>query len=84
MTDEGGTKAARAVIVAALLLVLTTFAAANFVLVDVRLPSISVRMRLAWVAAVPGLGAFLLGVVYGRLGRRRPAGGRPHGEHDRP
>jgi uncharacterized integral membrane protein len=60
-------RAWRAVVVAVALLVLTLFAAANFVLVDVRLLGADVRLRLGWVAVVPSLVAFGLGLLYARL-----------------
>ena len=60
-------KAQRSVLVSLLLLALTLFALTNFVLVDVHVLGISLRLRLAWVAVVPGLAAFALGVLYARL-----------------
>ncbi len=70
MTAPGWNKALRALLIAAVLLALTLFAAANFVLVDIRLPGGSVRVRVAWVAVVPSLCAFGLGVLYARTRRR--------------
>jgi hypothetical protein len=60
-------QAQRAVLLAVLLLALTLFALANFVLVDIHLLGLSLRLRLAWVAVVPGLIAFGLGILYARL-----------------
>ena len=71
MREAGSTKALRALLTAAGLLALTLFAAANFVLVEVRLPGGDVRLRLAWVAVVPSLCAFGAGVAYARLSRRQ-------------
>jgi hypothetical protein len=70
LTAPGWNKALRALLIAAVLLALTLFAAANFVLVDIRLPGGSVRVRVAWVAVVPSLCAFGLGVLYARMRRR--------------
>ena len=70
MTPRDSTNALRALLTAAALVALTLFAAANFVLVDVRLPGGDVRLRLAWVAVVPSLCAFGLGVAHARLRRR--------------
>ena len=70
MTERGWTRPLRALLIAASLLALTLFAAANFVLVDVRLPGGSVRLRVAWVAVVPSLCAFGVGLLYARLRRR--------------
>jgi hypothetical protein len=74
LTDRSWNKAVRAVVIAGLLLVLTVFAVSNFVLVDVQLLGISARLRLAWVAVLPALAAFALGVVYGRLRFSAPVG----------
>jgi hypothetical protein len=73
MTGVSSTKALMALLTAAALLALTLFAAANFVLVDVRLPGGVVRLRLAWVAVVPSLFAFGVGLAYARLRRREMA-----------
>jgi hypothetical protein len=70
LTPPGWNKALRALLIAVALLALTLFAAANFVLVDIRLPGGSVRVRVAWVAEVPSLCAFGLGVLYARMRRR--------------
>ena len=67
MNRVSSTKALKAVLIAAALLALTLFAAANFVLVDVRLPTGVVRLRLAWIAVVPSLCAFGLGLACARL-----------------
>jgi hypothetical protein len=71
MTRGDSSKALRSLLTAAALLALTLFAAANFVLVDVRLPGGDVRLRLAWVAVVPSLCAFGVGVAHARLSGRR-------------
>jgi hypothetical protein len=70
MISPGWPKALRALLIAVSLLALTLFTAANFVLVDVRLPGGSVRLRVAWIAVVPSLCAFGVGVAYARLRRR--------------
>jgi hypothetical protein len=68
----------RALVVACALVLVLTFVAANFVLVDVRLWGLSVEIRLAWAAVVPGALGFGAGVLFCRTGRaarnRRPAG----------
>jgi hypothetical protein len=73
MTRVSSAKALRALLTAAALLALTLFAAANFVLVDVRLPGGVVRLRLAWVAVVPSLCAFGVGLAVARLRLREAA-----------
>jgi hypothetical protein len=70
MTSVPRTKVLGALLVAVALLVVTLFAAANFVLVDVRLFGFSARLRLAWVAVVPAFGGFAVGIVYARLRQR--------------
>jgi hypothetical protein len=70
MTGVSSTKALKALLTAAALLALTLFAAANFVLVDVRLPGGVVRLRLAWVAVVPSLFGVGVGLAYAWLRRR--------------
>ena len=52
----------------ALLLVLT-FVAANFVLVDVRLLGLRLEVRLAWAVVVPAALAFGGGLLYARARR---------------
>jgi hypothetical protein len=88
-------RALRALAEACALVLVVTFVAANFVLVDVRLWGLRVETRLAWAAVVPaGLG-FAGGVLYGRArwaARRSqsasaPGPGNGGGEHpaqDRP
>jgi uncharacterized membrane protein len=78
MTGVSSTKALKALLTAAALLALTLFAVANFVLVDVRLPGGVVRLRLAWVAVVPSLCAFGVGLAYARLRQREAASRRSH------
>jgi hypothetical protein len=73
MTRVSWPKALRALLTAAALLALTLFAAANFVLVDVRLPGGVVRLRLAWVAVVPSVCAFGVGLAAARLRLREAA-----------
>lgn len=73
MTGVTSTKALTALLAATALLALTLFATANFVLVDVRLPGGVVRLRLAWVAVVPSLWAFGVGLAYARLRKRVPS-----------
>jgi hypothetical protein len=59
-------RALRALSVACGLVVVVTFVAANFVLVDVRLWGLNVETRLAWAVVVAaGLG-FAGGVLYAR------------------
>ncbi|MEA2142840.1 MAG: hypothetical protein QOI64_1270 [Solirubrobacteraceae bacterium] len=59
-------RALRALSVACGLLVVVTFVAGNFVLVDVRLWALNVETRLAWAVVVAaGLG-FAGGVLYSR------------------
>ena len=70
MTGVNSTRVVKALLTAAALLALTLFAAANFVLVDVRLPGGVVRVRLAWVAVVPSLCAFAVGLASARLQER--------------
>jgi uncharacterized membrane protein len=70
MTGRGWTRPLRALLIAASLLALTLFAAANFVLVDIRLPGGAVRVRVAWVAVAPSLCAFAVGLLYARLRQR--------------
>jgi hypothetical protein len=61
--------ALRALSVACGLVLVVTFVAANFVLVDVRLWGLNVEMRLAWAVVVSaGLG-FAGGVLYSRCRR---------------
>jgi hypothetical protein len=59
-------RALRALSVACGLLVVVTFVAGNFVLVDVRLWALNVETRLAWAVVVAaGLG-FAGGILYSR------------------
>jgi hypothetical protein len=60
-------KAARATLLAAVLVLATLFVAANFVLVDVHMWGFSARMRLGWVAVLPGAVGFGAGLAYARL-----------------
>lgn len=62
-------KALRAAFLAVVLVVLTLFAIANFVLVDVSVFGITVRTRLAWIVLVPSVLAFGCGLLYARLRR---------------
>ena len=70
MTRAESARMVKALLAATALLALTLFALANFVLVDVRLPGGVVRIRLAWVAVVPSLCAFGVGLAYGWLRHR--------------
>jgi hypothetical protein len=67
MTGRDSAKTLKVLLTAVALLALTLFAAANFVLVDVRLPGGLLRVRLAWVAVVPSFCAFGAGLLYARL-----------------
>ena len=59
-------RALRALAEACVLLLVLTFVAANFVLVDVRLWGLSVETRLAWAAVVPAVLGFVAGILYAR------------------
>ena len=59
-------RAVRALVVACGLLLVLTFVAANFVLVDLRLWGLSVQTRLAWVAVVPAGVGFAAGRLFAR------------------
>jgi uncharacterized membrane protein YoaK (UPF0700 family) len=47
----------------------TLFVADNFVLVDVRIITIDIQMRLAWALLIPAIGGFVLGYLISRLRR---------------
>jgi hypothetical protein len=64
-------RALRALSVAAGLVLVVTFVAGNFVLVDVRLWGLDVEMRLAWAVVVAGGLGFAAGLLYSRS-RRSP------------
>jgi len=64
-------RALRALAVACLLVLVLTFVAANFVLVDVRLWGLDVETRLAWVGVVPAVAGFVAGVLFGRTRHAR-------------
>ena len=64
-------RALRALAAACLLVLVLTFVAANFVLVDLRLWGLNVETRLAWVGVVPGVIGFGAGVLFGRTGHAR-------------
>ncbi len=59
-------RARRAVAVAGVLLLALAFAAANFVLVDVRLLAVHFETRLAWAVLVPAALAFAAGAWWAR------------------
>jgi hypothetical protein len=59
-------RALRALVVACALVLVLTFVAANFVLVEVRLWGLDVETRLAWAAVVPAVLGFAGGVLYCR------------------
>ena len=59
-------RALRALVVACALLLVLTFVAANFVLVDLRLWGLSVQTRLAWAAVVPAGVGFAAGTLFAR------------------
>jgi hypothetical protein len=66
-------RALRALAVACGLVVVVTFVAANFVLVDVRLWGLNVETRLAWAVVVASGVGFAGGVLYSRdRARDRP------------
>jgi hypothetical protein len=73
MTGVNWTRALTALLIAVALLGLTLFAAANFVLVDVRVPGGMVRLRLAWLTVGPSLCGFGVGVAVTRLREREAA-----------
>lgn len=64
-------RALRALSVATALVLVVTFVAGNFVLVNVRLWGLDVEMRLAWAVVVPGGLGFAGGLLYSRM-RRSP------------
>jgi hypothetical protein len=57
-----------------MLVLAVVFAAANFVLVDLRLFVVTIQLRLAWVVLVPALLTLALGW---HLGRTRLGAGEP-------
>ena len=59
-------RAGRALAVAVVAVLVVTFVAANFVLVDVRLWAFDTEVRLAWVGVVPLLLGFAGGLLYAR------------------
>ena len=63
-------KARRSVVLACVLVILTLFVAANFVLVDVHLGPLSARVRVGWIAVIPAVVGFGAGLYYARLRRR--------------
>ena len=65
-------RAVRALIVAAVLVAVVFFVAANFVLVEVRLFGLRFEVRLAWAVVLPAALAFGAGLLYARA---RRAGG---------
>ena len=71
-------RALRALAVACALVLVLTFVAANFVLVDVRLWGLSVETRLAWAAVVPAALGFAAGTL---LARTRGAARGPGSTH---
>jgi hypothetical protein len=71
-------RALRALLVACVLVLMLTFVAANFVLVEVRLWGLNVETRLAWAAVVPAVLGFVGGMLYGRArGAGRGSGSAP-------
>jgi H+/Cl- antiporter ClcA len=64
-------RALRALVVACALVLVLTFVAANFVLVDLRLWGLDVETRLAWAAVVPAALGFGAGTLFCRT--RGPA-----------
>jgi hypothetical protein len=63
-------EARRSLAVACALLLMLTFAAANFILVEVRLWVLDVRIRLAWAVLGAAAIGFAAGVAWCRSGRR--------------
>jgi uncharacterized RDD family membrane protein YckC len=59
-------RALRALAVACALVLVVTFVAGNFVLVDVRLWGLNVEMRLAWAVVIAGALGFAAGMLYSR------------------
>jgi hypothetical protein len=59
-------RALRALAVACALVLVVTFVAANFVLVDVRLWGLNVEMRLAWAVVIAAALGFAAGMLYSR------------------
>lgn len=83
-------RALRALLLACALVAATTFVAANFVVVDLRLWGLEVQTRLAWAVLVPSVLAFEAGLLYARsriAGERERAAaspGSPAGERRAP
>jgi hypothetical protein len=71
-------RALRALAVAGALLLVLTFVAANFVLVDLRLWGLDVRTRLAWAAVVPAGVGFAAGMLFARTREARRGPGSTH------
>ena len=59
-------RALRALVVACLLLAAVLFVAANFVLVELRLPGLKLEVRLAWAVVVPTALGFAAGMAHER------------------
>jgi hypothetical protein len=59
-------RALRALAVACALVLVVTFVAGNFVLVDVRLWGLNVEMRLAWAVVIAAALGFAAGMLYSR------------------
>ena len=55
--------------VAAFLVLLVLFAADNFVLIEVRLFTVRIQMRLAWALLIPLVGGSVAGFIAGRFWR---------------
>jgi hypothetical protein len=72
-------RALRALAVACVLVLVLTFAAANFVLVDLRLWGLNVETRLAWASVVPAALGFAAGVLYRRARGAPPGRGSARG-----
>ena len=68
-------RALRALAMACGLVLLLTFVAANFVLVDVRLWGLNVETRLAWAVVVAGGLGFAAGLLYSRQVQATPRAG---------
>jgi hypothetical protein len=62
----------RALAVAGALVLVLTFVAANFVLVDLRLWGLNVQTRLAWAAVVPAVAGFAAGMLFSRTREDAP------------
>ena len=59
-------RALRALAVACALVLVVTFVAGNFVLVEVRLWGLNVEMRLAWAVVIAAALGFAAGILYSR------------------